>query len=147
MADFPAEHGPALRLGAGGYTGRALFAQSGGGSIATPGRQPTEGAFCPNKWHSWPCLVRTFSPEMIWPVWVRPNCQPTPVYSALPGLDGKQQLALRRVVEAVLPAFRQHRVGLLVDFEILVLHYVPVVGVLLAIETGHSETFLLFAAG
>ncbi len=94
-----------------------------------------------------PSLVRTFSPEMIWPVWVRPNCQPTPVYAALPGLDGKQQLALRRVVEAVLPTFRQRGVGLLVDFEILVLHYVPVVGVLLAIETGHAQTLLVFPAG
>jgi len=117
-------------------------------NMATPGpATPLRALSAPTNGIPGPRLIRTFSPEMIWPVWVRTNCQPTPVYAALPGLDGKQQLAFRRVVEAVLPTFRQHGVGLLVDFEILVLHYVPVVGVLLAIETCHSETFLLFAAG
>ena len=63
------------------------------------------------------------------------------------GLDGKQQPALRRVVEADLHIIGQRRVGLLVDIEILALHDVPVVGIRLAIETGQAEASFIFPAG
>jgi hypothetical protein len=70
-----------------------------------------------------------------------------PVDAGLLGLERKQQLALRRVVKAELPTFAQGGVGLLVDFEILVLHHVPVVRMLLAIDASHAEPFLVFPAG